>query len=101
MFNGPHTTVKMQFSASLAGVVIDRFGTDLMLIPQPDGSFTVTTEIALSPVFYSWIISFGSRAKILAPQSAIDSCRALCQQCLAQYAASDDAPDNAPGGAAG
>ena len=99
MFNGPHTTVKMQFSASLAGVVLDRFGTDLMLIPQPDGSFTVTTEIALSPVFYSWIISFGSRAKILAPQSAVDSCRTLCQQCLAQYAASDDAPDNAPGDA--
>lgn len=99
MFNGPHTTVKMQFSASLAGVVIDRFGTDLMLIPQPDGTFTVTTEIALSPVFYSWIISFGSRAKILAPQRAIDSCRTLCQQCLAQYAASDDAPDAAPGDA--
>lgn len=67
-----------------------------MLIPQPGGTFTVTTEIALSPVFYSWIISFGSRAKILAPQRAIDSCRTLCQQCLAQYAASDDAPRRRP-----
>lgn len=45
-----------------------------MLIPQPGGTFTVTTEIALSPVFYSWIISFGSRRKFLAPQRAIDSC---------------------------
>lgn len=89
MFNGQHTTVKLQFDRTLVGVVLDRFGTDVILVPQPDGTFHITVEIALSPVFYGWLLSFGDRARLLWPQSAMDACKQLCQQALAQYTAPD------------
>ena len=39
------------------------------MIPQGDGSFTVEEQIAVSPVFFSWIFSFGTDAEIVGPES--------------------------------
>ena len=86
MYSGEVVNVKMQFSKELANVVMDRFGKDTMLIPEPDGiHFNFTVPVALSPMFLSWIIGFGSKAKILYPQKAIDACRELCKQAMEQY----------------
>lgn len=85
MFAGTPTTVKMRFANSLSGVVADRFGADAMLIPDGSEHFTVTAEIALSPVFYGWLASFGSRAKIVYPQSAAEEFQAFCKSALSQY----------------
>lgn len=85
MYNGQATMVKMRFHNSLAGVVLDRFGTDVMLIPDGPDHFLLTTEIATSPLFYAWIIGFGSRGKILWPEQVAEECRALCKEALAQY----------------
>ena len=40
-------------------------------------------------MFLSWVIGFGSKAKILYPQSVIDACKAMCQEALNQYQASE------------
>ncbi len=86
MYSGEVVNVKMQFSKELANVVMDRFGKDTMLIPEPDGiHFNFTVPVALSPMFLSWIIGFGGKAKILYPQKAIDACRELCKQAMEQY----------------
>lgn len=86
MFAGETVNVKLQFHSSLTNVVIDRFGRDMILIPEPDGErFTFTVPVAISPMFLSWIIGFGDKARILWPQSAIDACQELCRQAAAQY----------------
>ena len=86
MFSGNKVYVKMLFHKDLVNVVIDRFGRDTMLIPEPDGEhFNFTVPVALSPMFLSWVIGFGSKARILYPQSAIDACKALCAECAEQY----------------
>jgi predicted DNA-binding transcriptional regulator YafY len=86
MFAGDLTNVKMQFHKELVNVVIDRFGRDTMLIPQPDGiHFNFTVPVALSPMFLSWVIGFGEKAKILHPQNAIDACKELCKAALSHY----------------
>lgn len=69
MYSGEKQTVKMRFSNHLAGVVIDRFGNDAMLIPDGDDGFLFTTEIVVSPQFYGWLSAFGTEAKILYPAS--------------------------------
>jgi predicted DNA-binding transcriptional regulator YafY len=67
-------------------VVIDRFGHETMLIPEGDGiHFNFTVPVALSPMFLSWVIGFGDKAKILYPPSAVDACKELCQKALGQY----------------
>ena len=85
MYSGDTTDVKMRFHNSLVNVVIDRFGRDIMLIPEDEEHFNFTAKVAVSPMFLSWIIGFGEKAKILYPQSVIDQCKKLCQQALNQY----------------
>lgn len=85
MFAGDATTVKIRFHKDLINAVFDKFGHDTMLIPDGDDHFVVTVQVAVSPLFLSWIIGFGVKAKILYPQSVIDRCRALCLESLNQY----------------
>lgn len=85
MFAGTPETVKLRFHRDLVNVVIDRFGRDVMLIPDGDDYFVFTAEVAASPMFLSWVIGFGSKAKILYPRRVADQCRALCLDALSQY----------------
>ena len=85
MYSGQQTTVKLRFHRSLTNVVIDRFGRDTMLIPDGEEHFVFTVNVAVSPMFLSWVIGFGTKAKILHPQSVVDSCKAMCLEALSQY----------------
>ena len=85
MFSGDAADVKMRFHRSLINVVIDRFGRETMLIPDGEDHFVFTARVAVSPLFLSWIIGFGDKAKILYPQSVADQCKELCLQVLRQY----------------
>ena len=85
MYAGDSVNVKMRFHKSLANVVIDRFGRDTILIPDGDEHFNFTVNVAVSPMFLSWVIGFGRKAKILYPQSVIDECRQMCMDAISQY----------------
>ena len=85
MYSGEQTTVKLRFHRSLTNVVIDRFGRDTMLIPDGEEHFVFTVNVAVSPMFLSWVIGFGTKAKILHPQSVVEACRTMCLEAMAQY----------------
>ena len=85
MYSGETTAVKLRFHRSLINVVMDRFGRDTMLIPDGEEHFVFTVDVAVSPMFLSWVIGFGSKARILYPQSVIDSCISLCREAMEQY----------------
>lgn len=85
MFSGESASVKLRFHRSLVNVVIDRFGRDVLLIPDGEEHFVFTVDVAISPMFLSWVIGFGAKAKILHPQSVVDACKAMCREALAQY----------------
>ena len=85
MFSGDATSVKLRFHRSLINVVIDRFGRDVILVPDGEDHFVFTAEVAVSPLFLSWLMGFGAKAKILYPQSVIDEFSLLCRESLAQY----------------
>jgi len=86
MYAGDAANVKLRFHRSLTNVVIDRFGRDTMLIPDGEDHFNFTVKVAISPMFLSWVIGFGAKAKILYPQSVVDACKALCMEAMSQYA---------------
>ena len=85
MFAGEPVAVRMRFENSLAGVVIDRFGKDAMLVPDGGGHFTVTAWITVSPVFFGWVASFADRAKIVYPQCVAEEFLTFCRRATAQY----------------
>ena len=85
MYSGDAVDVKLRFHNSLINVVIDRFGKDTMLIPDGDAHFNFTVRVAVSPMFLSWVMGFGNKAKILYPQSVADSLCDLCREAMNQY----------------
>lgn len=85
MYSGQTRQVKLRFHRSLINVVVDRFGRDTMMIPDGEEHFVFTVEVAISPLFLSWVIGFGNKARILYPQSVIDQCEAMCREVMEQY----------------
>ena len=85
MYSGREETVRLEMSSRLAGVVIDRFGKDVILVPSGEDTFTFQAPVILSPLFYAWVAGFGGEAKILAPQSAVDEFTSLLRDTLARY----------------
>ncbi len=85
MFAGEMVDVKLRFHMDLLNVVIDRFGKETMLIPDGESYFIFTVKVAVSPMFLSWVIGFGNKAKVLHPASVVEACKALCQETMAQY----------------
>ena len=64
-------TVKLRCINSLADVIIDRFGKDVMLIPDGNDHFTVSVRIQATNPFFGWVCSFGRRMKILHPPAVV------------------------------
>ena len=87
MYSGEAADVKLRFHRDLTNVVVDRFGRDVMLIPDGEDHFVFTVRVAISPMFLSWVIGFGDKAQILYPQAVIDQCVDLCRTVSAQYQA--------------
>lgn len=73
MFTGEVQTVRLCFENRLVGAVIDRFGSDVMIMAFDDERFTVSVNVAVSPQFFAWVFGFGTAAEILSPESVRES----------------------------
>lgn len=85
MFSGENTPVKLLFDNRLAGVAVDQFGRDAMLIPEGEEHFSVTVNVAVNAQFYGWLTGLGDQVRILSPQSAADGMRAHLASIQALY----------------
>lgn len=85
MFGGKEQTVKLLVDNSLAGVIIDRFGKEVMMIPADQEHFTVNVTVMVSSVFLGWVFSLGERVKILGPEEVAEKMREEGERLLRQY----------------
>lgn len=58
-----------------AGVVIDRFGKDVRMIPVDEEHFQVKLKIAVSTQFFGWVLGLGDGVKIIGPEHVIEQMR--------------------------
>lgn len=86
MFAGEEQTVRLEFQNRMAGVVIDRFGRDISLVPKDNGCFTVNVEVAVSRQFLAWVISLGDGARILGPEPVVRAMQEEARRLAAVYA---------------
>ena len=68
MFGGRDENVTLICRHELAGVIIDRFGSDIMLIPVDGGHFKVIVPVAVSPQFFGWAAGVGDGMRISGPE---------------------------------
>ncbi len=85
MFGGKEQRVKLLVDNSMAGVIIDRFGKDLMMIPAGDNQFTVNVDVHVSGQFLGWIISLGEGVKIVAPEEVLEMMQKEIERLSRQY----------------
>ena len=85
MFGGKEQKVKLLVDNSLAGVIIDRFGKEVMMIPADPEHFTVNVNVMVSSVFLGWIFSLGERVKILGPEEVVEKMREEGERLVRQY----------------
>ena len=84
MYGGEEKNVTLHCKRELAGVIIDRFGKESILIEDGDG-FNVTVRVFESPTFLSWVMGFGKDMQVLRPQSTRDALAKQARDVLAQY----------------
>lgn len=85
MFGGTEKTVVVRFDNSLVNAVIDRFGKDIRLEKVDENNFGVRINVAISSTFFAWVFQFGSKVKILSPESVIEEYKFYLQDSLRQY----------------
>lgn len=85
MFSGADSAVKLKFGEKLVNAVIDKFGTDIIMIPSGDGKFTVNVKIKTGAAFYGWLFQFGNKAEILAPENIRSEFRNMLDNVKDQY----------------
>ncbi len=90
MFAGEAAPVRMRFSGHLAGAVMDRFGKDVMLIPEGEDAFTVTVPVVASPQFFAWVFGFGTEAEILSPPAVREEAGRLAAEIAAAYGKTEE-----------
>ena len=72
MFAGEEEIVKLEVHNRLIGVILDRFGTEVMIIPADEEHFRVNVRVSVSNQFLGWIFGLGSDVRILAPENVVN-----------------------------
>ena len=85
MFGGMETDVTLEASNDMAGILIDRFGKDIFLIPKDDDHFRTTVKVAVSSQFLGWIFALGAGIRIVGPQSVVDQMKEEARRLSDQY----------------
>ena len=69
MFGGHDEEVILTGENPLAGVVLDRFGSDIWMHPMDDGHFTARVKVSVSRQFFGWVTGIGNGLKIQGPDT--------------------------------
>jgi predicted DNA-binding transcriptional regulator YafY len=77
MYGGEETKVMLEAENHMVGVLIDRFGKDIIIAPSDEDHFRTTVTVAVSNHFLGWIISLGGSVKIVGPESVVEQMRGL------------------------
>ena len=71
MYGGEDTLITLECKEELSNIIIDRFGTDISILPVEDG-FRVTVRVMVSPTFFGWLAELGDRARLVGPQGVAE-----------------------------
>lgn len=84
MYGGEPANVRILADNSLAGVVIDRFGTDVTFLNHGD-KFEFCAKVMVSPTFFSWVLGFGNKMKILSPEDVAKKAASIAAEIVELY----------------
>ncbi len=85
MFGGEEQMVSLLCDNSMAGVIIDRFGKEVMLMSADAKRFRVNVKVAVSRQFLGWVFALGESVKITGPENVVEQMREEVRRLNRQY----------------
>ena len=84
MYGGREELVTLECRERLAGVMIDRFGSE-PTFRKTDFGFKLSIRLMVSPTFFAWVMGFGDDIRICEPESVRAELLAILSKTLALY----------------
>lgn len=72
MFGGRQEDVVLEFDRSLIGVVYDKFGEGVKMIPAGNNTCIATVKVRISPVFWGWLFQLAGQMKLISPANLME-----------------------------
>ena len=85
MYGGEQTRVTLEADNSMVGVLIDRFGKDIVIHSIDQDHFRTTVTVAVSSQFLGWIIALGKGVKIIGPDEVVRMMKEEIRRLTEQY----------------
>ena len=85
MYGGHDYMVTLNCSNDLVGVIIDRFGREVPIIPDGEDRFETKVLVAVSPQFFGWITGIGSGLRIAGPNEVVREYYEYLRELMGQY----------------
>ena len=85
MYGGEQVKVMLEARNDMVGVIIDRFGKDVLIAPVDSERFRVNVDVCLSNQFLGWIMAVGDGVKIVGPDKVVEKMRAEVRRLAEQY----------------
>lgn len=82
MYRGEEVNVTLRGRQNMVNVVLDRFGQDVILIPDGEEHFTVTLPVVVSPQFFGWLFGLDGGLELIRPSSAVEAYQAQLRRAL-------------------
>ena len=85
MYGGVDADVTLRCEKQLAGVLIDRFGKDIMIVPDGKNHIRAHMPVSVSPQFFGWVTGLGKGMEIVSPEHVRQEYREFLQDVLKVY----------------
>ena len=79
MYGGQDRKLTLEAENHLAGVLIDRFGTDIIMAPHDKEHFHTSVMVTVSPQFVGWLAGIGKGIRIQWPEDVREQYREYLQ----------------------
>ena len=93
MNSGEETNVTFEAANHMVGILIDRFGKDIFIIPTDEDHFRTHVDVTVSRHFLGWIMSLGEDIRIVSPPGVVDMMAKEARRLAAQYPAAAQSED--------
>ena len=88
MFSGREGKVRLRCANTMVGVMLDRFGPEVILVPDGPDHFTLTVEAVVSPQFFRWLFYHGDGVVLTSPDWAVEDYRSRLRAAAEQIPSS-------------
>ena len=84
MYSGQEMKVTLRGRRDKASLVWDRFGQDIIMVPDGAEHFTVTLPVVVSPQFFGWLLGLDGSVTLAGPREAVNLYRRLLSAAQAE-----------------